>query len=213
MRNDINIAFMSEITQIFARVDLSIWDVLAAARTKWNFLPFQPGLVGGHCIGVDPCYLSHRARELGYEPQVILAGRSTNDAMASWVADELHTRRGGKAGSVLVVGLTFKENVSDLGNSKIVDLIRRLRWLGHDVTVRDPLAQGDETMHEYEVALDASALERAYVTVVVAVAHNEYWTLDGSSIDGLLKPGGLLADPQNVLAKVRTCSDIARWTL
>ena len=212
-QRDINIAFMNEITQIFARVDLSIWDVLAAARTKWNFLPFQPGFVGGHCIGVDPYYLSHRARELGYEPQVILAGRSTNDAMASWVADELHTRREAKAGSVLVMGLTFKENVPDLRNSKVVDLIRRLEWLGHDVTVHDPLAEKAEAIHEYEVSLDAAALERAYDVVVVAVAHQDYRALDGSSVDALLNAGGLLADPQNVLAKAPTRSDIARWTL
>lgn len=212
-QRDINIAFMNEITQIFARVDLSIWDVLAAARTKWNFLPFQPGLVGGHCIGVDPYYLSHRARELGYEPQVILAGRSTNDTMASWVADELHTRRGAKAGSVLVMGLTFKENVPDLRNSKVVDLIRRLEWLGHEVTVHDPLAESEEAMHEYKVALNDNALSRAYDIVVVAVAHKEYRSLADLSVNALLKPGGLLADPQNVLANVRTRSDIARWTL
>lgn len=212
-QRDINIAFMNEITQIFARVDLSIWDVLAAARTKWNFLPFQPGFVGGHCIGVDPYYLSHRARELGYEPQVILAGRSTNDTMASWVADELHTRRGAKAGSVLVMGLTFKENVPDLRNSKVVDLIRRLEWLGHEVTVHDPLAARDEAMHEYGVTLNDGALGGPYDAIIVAVAHEEYRALNGSSVDALLKAGGLLADPQNVLANVQTRSDIARWTL
>jgi UDP-N-acetyl-D-galactosamine dehydrogenase len=116
-QRDINIAFMNEITQIFAKLDLSIWDVLAAAGTKWNFLPFQPGLVGGHCIGVDPYYLSHRAQELGHNPEVILAGRSINDGMGRWVADCLHERRGGRAGTVLVMGLTFKEDVPDLRNS------------------------------------------------------------------------------------------------
>ncbi|HYI39687.1 MAG TPA: nucleotide sugar dehydrogenase, partial [Allosphingosinicella sp.] len=114
-QRDINIAFMNEITQIFARLDISIWDVLEAAGTKWNFLPFQPGLVGGHCIGVDPYYLSFRAQQLGLEPNVILAGRSINDRMGSWVAERLHERRG-KAGSALVMGLAFKENVPDLRN-------------------------------------------------------------------------------------------------
>ncbi|HYD36765.1 MAG TPA: nucleotide sugar dehydrogenase, partial [Allosphingosinicella sp.] len=125
-QRDINIAFMNEITQIFARLDLSIWDVLAAAGTKWNFLPFQPGLVGGHCIGVDPYYLSHRAQQLGHNPEVILAGRTINDGMGRWVADSLHARRGGRAGSALVMGLTFKENVPDLRNSRVIDVISRL---------------------------------------------------------------------------------------
>ena len=123
-QRDINIAFMNEITQIFAKMDLSVWDVLAAARTKWNFLPFAPGLVGGHCIGVDPYYLSHRAEQLGLDPRVILAGRGINDGMAAWVARQLHVARGSKPGSVLVLGLTFKENIPDLRNSKVADLAR-----------------------------------------------------------------------------------------
>ena len=212
-QRDINIAFMNEITQIFARVDLSIWDVLGAARTKWNFLPFTPGFVGGHCIGVDPYYLSHRARELGLEPQVILAGRATNDSMANWVADELHTRRGARAGSVLVMGLTFKENVPDLRNSKVADLIRRLEWLGHDVTVHDPLADAGEAMHEYGVALDGDALGRTYDMVVAAVAHDEYRALTFDRIDALVAPGGLLADPRDLFRGVATRPDVGRWTL
>jgi UDP-N-acetyl-D-galactosamine dehydrogenase len=212
-QRDINIAFMNEITQIFARMDISIWNVLGAARTKWNFLPFQPGLVGGHCIGVDPYYLSYRARELGYEPQVILAGRSTNDTMANWIADELHTRRGAKAGSVLIMGLTFKEDVPDLRNSKVVDLLRRFEWLGHDVTVHDPLAEHDEAIHEYGIAPDANAFGRQYDLVVVAVAHEAYRVLDGAALDALLATGGLLADPKNIFAGVATRNDIGRWSL
>ena len=212
-QRDINIAFMNEITQIFARVDLSIWDVLAAARTKWNFLPFQPGLVGGHCIGVDPYYLSHRARELGYEPQVILAGRSTNDTMAHWVADELHTRRGAKAGSVLIMGVTFKENVPDLRNSKVIDLLRRLIWLGHDVTVHDPLAIAEEAAHEYGITLDAAGLDRCYDMVIVAVAHDEYQALDGGALAGMIEQDGLLADPKNVFGRMALREDVKRWTL
>ncbi|MEP7005249.1 MAG: nucleotide sugar dehydrogenase, partial [Sphingomonas bacterium] len=116
-QRDINIAFMNEIAQIFHGMDLSVWDVLEAARTKWNFLPFQPGLVGGHCIGVDPYYLSHRAEQLGHDPQVILSGRRINDGMASFVADAIHRRIDGNAGSALVLGITFKEDVPDLRNS------------------------------------------------------------------------------------------------
>src|SRR5579872_1407158 len=115
-QRDINIAFINEVTQIFSRIGVSVWDVLEAASTKWNFLGFEPGLVGGHCIGVDPYYLSHLAQEVGHVPQIILAGRSTNDGMGTWIADELHRRRR-KAGSALVLGLTFKENVPDFRNS------------------------------------------------------------------------------------------------
>ena len=212
-QRDINIAFMNEITQIFARMDLSIWDVLGAARTKWNFLPFQPGLVGGHCIGVDPYYLSYRARELGYEPQIILAGRTTNDAMANWIADELHTRRGAKAGAVLIMGLTFKEDVPDLRNSKVVDMMRRFEWLGHTVTVHDPLADAAEAMHEYGITPDADGLDRRYDMVVVAVSHESYRALDAAALDRLLDDGGLLADPKNIFADVETRADIGRWSL
>src|SRR3954451_10687908 len=127
-QRDINIAFINEVTQIFSRIGVSVWDVLDAARTKWNFLGFEPGLVGGHCIGVDPYYLSHLAQEVGHDPQVILAGRQTNDGMGTWIADALHGRRrdvGKGAGSALVLGLTFKENVPDLRNSRTFDLVRR----------------------------------------------------------------------------------------
>ena len=212
-QRDINIAFMNEITQIFARVDLSIWDVLGAARTKWNVLPFQPGLVGGHCIGVDPYYLSHRARELGYEPQVILAGRATNDTMAHWVADALHSKRGAKAGTALIMGLTFKEDVPDLRNSKVVDLLQRLEWLGHRVTIHDPLADPQEAMHEYGITLDPQALTRSYDTVVVAVAHEDYRTMNADALGELVGHDGLLADPKNIFGGVETRADIARWTL
>ncbi|MDP9163038.1 MAG: nucleotide sugar dehydrogenase, partial [Pseudomonadota bacterium] len=118
-QRDINIAFMNEVAQIMGKVGVSVWDVLDAARTKWNFLPFEPGLVGGHCIGVDPYYLSHLSQSLGHEPHVILAGRGTNDAMGAWIADRLHEQRGQRPGSVLVLGLTFKENVPDLRNSRV----------------------------------------------------------------------------------------------
>src|SRR5215208_1332194 len=151
-QRDINIAFLNEVAQIFSKVGVSVWDVLAAARTKWNFLGFEPGLVGGHCIGIDPYYLSHLAQQLGHRPQVILAGRETNDGMGGWIADALHERRK-KAGTALMLGLTFKENVPDLRNSRSFDLVRRLRWLGHRVAVADPLADAEEVSREYGLSL------------------------------------------------------------
>jgi UDP-N-acetyl-D-galactosamine dehydrogenase len=209
-QRDINIAFMNEITQIFSRLDISIWDVLEAAGTKWNFLKFQPGLVGGHCIGVDPYYLSFRAQQLGVAPDVILSGRATNDRMAAWVAERLHERRG-KAGSALVMGLAFKENVPDLRNSRVIDVIRRLSELGHDVTVHDPLADAAEARHEYGVDLAGDALDRRYDLVVVAVPHAAYAELADAELAGLVAEGGLLADLKN-LYEGRDLG-VARWTL
>ena len=210
-QRDINIAFMNEITQIFAKLDLSIWDVLAAAGTKWNFLDFQPGLVGGHCIGVDPYYLSFRAQQLGIDPTVILAGRATNDGMGAWIADRLHERRG-KAGSALVMGLTFKENVPDLRNSRVIDVIARLRELGHQVAVHDPLADPAEAEHEYGIALAADALERSYDLAVVTVPHSAYAALGDERIAALIAEGGLLADLKNLYGG-RALPGVERWTL
>ncbi len=211
-QRDINIAFMNEITRIFAQIDLSIWDVLAAARTKWNFLPFQPGLVGGHCIGVDPFYLSHLSESQGYHPKVILAGRDTNDSMAVWVADAIHARAG-KTGRALVLGLTFKENVPDLRNSKAADLIARLAELGHDVTVHDPLADVSEAQHEYGLTLDPAALDGAYDIVVLAVAHAQYSTLSEKAMRALLTGGGLFADLKNGCPALREAPGIKYWSL
>jgi UDP-N-acetyl-D-glucosamine/UDP-N-acetyl-D-galactosamine dehydrogenase len=205
-QRDINIAFMNEIAQIFGAMDLSVWDVLAAARTKWNFLPFAPGLVGGHCIGVDPYYLAHRAKELGHEPHVILAGRGVNDAMSLWVAERLHAVRKGQPGTVLVLGLTFKEDVPDLRNSKVADLVAALSDLGHGVTVHDPLADAAEARHEYGLELDPAALEKRYDLVLLAVAHRAYLALEPAVLRGALEPGGTLADLKGVLGE-------ADWTL
>ena len=209
-QRDINIAFMNEVTQIFAKMDLSIWDVLAAANTKWNFLPFQPGLVGGHCIGVDPYYLSHRAQALGHDPQVILAGRVINDGMGKWIAEQIHAQRGGKAGSVLMLGLTFKENVPDLRNSKVVDVIRHLETLGHHVTVHDPLADADEAVHEYGLTLSSDALDRSYDTVVGAVAHDAYRALDPFAY---VSGGGLVADLKRIWGGIAVPEDRRVWSL
>ena len=211
-QRDINIAFMNEVTQIFSKLDLSIWDVLAAANTKWNFLPFQPGLVGGHCIGVDPYYLSHRAQELGYDPKIILSGRATNDDMGAWVASQIDERI--KPGSsVLVMGLTFKENVPDLRNSKVIDVINGLLAVGHNVTVHDPLADPAEAKHEYGLMLDGDALSGRYDCVVGAVGHAEYCGMDSIQIGKLLHNGGLLADLKRSWPNIELTSDRRYWSL
>ncbi len=210
-QRDINIAFMNEVAQIFSKIGVSIWDVLAAARTKWNFLGFEPGLVGGHCIGVDPYYLSHLAQQLGHDPQVILAGRGTNDGMGVWIADLLHERRG-KAGSALLLGVTFKENVPDLRNSQAFDLVRRLQVLGHAVDVADPLASPEEVEREH--GLDLVGLDgRRYDLVVGAVAHREYREFDEERLSGLLADGGTLADLRGMWRERRLPPGTDRWTL
>ncbi|MEO8455998.1 MAG: nucleotide sugar dehydrogenase [Sphingomicrobium sp.] len=210
-QRDINIAFMNEAAQIFSRIGVSMWDVLAAAKTKWNFLGFEPGLVGGHCIGVDPYYLSHLAQQLGHNPQVILAGRGTNDGMGAWIADALHERRR-KAGTVLVLGLTFKENVPDLRNSRSFDLVRRLKWLGHDVAVADPLASPAEIEREHGLKVTEPD-GRRYDLVVGAVAHQEYRELADERLAGLITPGGILADLKGMWRDRRLDPAIDRWTL
>jgi UDP-N-acetyl-D-glucosamine/UDP-N-acetyl-D-galactosamine dehydrogenase len=210
-QRDINIAFMNEAAQIFSRIGVSMWDVLAAARTKWNFLAFEPGLVGGHCIGVDPYYLSHLAQQVGHNPQVILAGRGTNDLMGAWIADALHDRRG-KAGTALVLGLTFKENVPDLRNSRCFDLVRRLRWLGHEVEVADPLASAAEVEREHGLKI-TDPDGRRYDLVVGAVAHSEYRELADDRLAGLLAPGGTLADLKGMWRERNLDPSMDRWTL
>lgn len=213
-QRDINIAFMNEIAQIFARMDISVWDVLAAARTKWNFLPFAPGLVGGHCISVDPYYLSHRAEQLGFQSRVILAGRGTNDGMAVWAADSIHERTGKPPGSALVLGLTFKEDVPDLRNSKVVDLIARLGALGHEITVHDPHADAAAAKHEYGLTLDDKALERRYDLVVAAVPHLSYREMGVARIGALLNEGGLFADLKQTFDKADLqAANILSWSM
>lgn len=196
-QRDINIAFMNEIAQIFAKMGISVWDVLAAAGTKWNFLKFQPGLVGGHCIGVDPYYLSFRAEQLGHDPRVILAGRATNDGMADWAGDAIHAAAGGRAGTALILGLTFKEDVPDIRNSKVAELVARLAHHGHDVTIHDPHADAAEADHEYGLRLDPAALDRRYDLVVLAVPHQVYRDMGADTLTGLVADGGSFADLKN----------------
>ena len=210
-QRDINIAFVNEVTQICSQIDVSVWDVLDAARTKWNFLDFRPGLVGGHCIGVDPYYLSHLAQQVGHNPQVILAGRQTNDGMGTWIADTLHERRG-RAGTALVLGLTFKENVPDLRNSRVFDLVRRLQELGHEVEVADPVAPADEIERDHGLQTTTPA-GRSYDLVVGAVAHREYCDLANDRLNGLVTDGGMLADLKGMWRDRELDASIQRWTL
>jgi len=210
-QRDINIAFVNEVTQIFSKIGVSVWDVLAAARTKWNFLAFEPGLVGGHCIGVDPYYLSHLAQQVGHDPQVILAGRATNDGMGAWIADALHDRRR-KAGSALVLGLTFKENVPDLRNSRSFDLVSRLKWLGHDVEVADPLAPAEEIERDHGLKVTSTG-SRQYDLVIGAVAHDHYRRLPDEDLAAMVAPGGTLADLKGMWRDRSLDPALDRWTL
>ena len=211
-QRDVNIAFMNEVTQIFSQIGVSVWDVLAAARTKWNFLPFEPGLVGGHCIGVDPYYLSDLAQQLGHDPQVILAGRGTNDGLGQWIADTLHDRRGAKASTALVLGVTFKEDVPDLRNSRSFDVVRRLQWLGHSVDVADPLADAAELRSQQRLEL-TEIDGKSYDLVIGAVPHQAYRHLSDEQLSALLNQGGTLADIKGIWRERKLDPAIDRWSL
>lgn len=207
-QRDINIAFVNEIANIFGTMGLSVHDVLEAAGTKWNFLPFTPGLVGGHCIGVDPYYLAHAAEKLNIEPKVILAGRTINDAMAGKIADRIHGELSGKS-KILVLGIAFKENVPDIRNSKVADLVGRLTDHGHDVDVYDPMADPEETREEYGIGLVTQPAD-GYDAVVGAVAHEAFLSL---SLKRLVKEGGLVADIKAIWRNRRVPTELRYWTL
>ena len=202
-QRDLNIAFMNELSIIFGRLGIDTGDVLAAARTKWNFLPFTPGLVGGHCIGVDPYYLTFRAEKAGYHPEVILAGRRTNDAVGPRVGRECIRRllAAGKARpTVTVLGLTFKEDVPDTRNSKVVDIIAELRSFGVSVQVHDPLADPEEARREYGVTLCPLEQLVPADAVVLAVAHRAYVEQGWALVASLLRGGdGVVFDVKGVL--------------
>jgi len=198
-QRDLNIALMNELSIIFDKMGIDTTEVLEAAGTKWNFLKFKPGLVGGHCIGVDPYYLTHKAEMLGYNPQVILAGRRINDGMGKFIAEQTikHMIAGGsyvKGAKVIVLGLTFKENCGDLRNSKVIDIIQELKSYGVDVFVTDPQAEAEEALHEYGVELTSwDALPRAD-GIVAAVAHTEFAALSLEDIGKKLVKGGAFID-------------------
>jgi UDP-N-acetyl-D-glucosamine/UDP-N-acetyl-D-galactosamine dehydrogenase len=199
-QRDLNIGLMNELSIIFGRLGIDTLEVLQAAGTKWNFLPFRPGLVGGHCIGVDPYYLTHKAEMLGYHPEVILAGRRINDGMAAYVAQQTvkHLIKNGgavKGAKVTVLGLTFKENCPDLRNSKVADLVRELKDFGCEVTVHDPIAEPPEAQHEYGISLTKwDELPKQVDAVVAAVSHRQYLAMPLGDITGRLKAGGVFVD-------------------
>lgn len=200
-QRDINIAFVNELAKIFNLMDIDTHSVLEAAGTKWNFLPFKPGLVGGHCIGVDPYYLAQRAQEFGYHPEIILAGRRLNDGMGKYVASEvikLMVQKDIKikGASVLVLGITFKENCPDVRNTKAVDVIYSLKEYSTDVTIYDPWASSAEVAHEYNLATIKNLPEDTFDAIVLTVAHKEFL---GQNLRGMLKPNGVLYDVKGIL--------------
>jgi UDP-N-acetyl-D-galactosamine dehydrogenase len=205
-QRDVNIGLINELALIFERLGIDTHDVLAAAGTKWNFLPFKPGLVGGHCIGVDPYYLTYKAEEVGYRPEMILAGRRLNDSMAAYVANrvlKLMIRRNipPHGSRVLVLGFTFKENCPDVRNTKVADLVRELRDFRCNVDVFDPWADAAEVEHEYGIRPVASPEQGAYDAIVVAVAHRELVSLGYDRIRAFGGPNCVLFDIKNVLPK------------
>lgn len=199
-QRDLNIALMNELAIIFEKIGIDTLEVLKAAGTKWNFMPFRPGLVGGHCIGVDPYYLTHKADKLGYHPQVILAGRRINDGMAAYVAQQTVKKiiqAGGavKGSKVIVLGLTFKENCTDLRNSKVADLVKELQEFGCEVSVHDSLAEPKEAIHEYGITLtEWGALPNQVDAIVAAVSHTEYTSQPVTQLLAKLKQGGVFID-------------------
>jgi len=205
-QRDVNIALINELAMIFRRLGIDTEEVLEAAGSKWNFLPFRPGLVGGHCIGVDPYYLTHKAEQIGYHPEMILAGRRINDNMALYAAGEVVRLMTGKkihvkGARVLVMGLAFKENCPDLRNSKVADLVRELQNFGARVDVWDPWASAREAKHEYGIKLLARPAKRRYDAIVLAVGHREFKAMKPAQIRALAKRTHVIYDIKYVLKR------------
>jgi UDP-N-acetyl-D-glucosamine/UDP-N-acetyl-D-galactosamine dehydrogenase len=201
-QRDLNIALMNELSIIFDKMNINTYEVLEAAGTKWNFLKFQPGLVGGHCIGVDPYYLTYKSKKLGYNSQVILAGRFINDAMAGYVARKIlqniiQTNGNVKDAKVLVMGATFKENVSDIRNSKVADVVKELKAYSLNVHVTDPYADSADLKHEYGFGLTPE-LSNDYDAVLVTVPHDDYKKLDDAYFVSITKVHALVADLKGI---------------
>jgi UDP-N-acetyl-D-galactosamine dehydrogenase len=216
-QRDLNIAFMNELSAIFHTLDIDTADVLAAAATKWNFLGYTPGLVGGHCIGVDPYYLTYRAEKAGYHPEIILAGRRINDGMGEWVAREcvrsLTTRRCVDP-LVTVLGMTFKEDVPDIRNSRVIDIVRELERFGIRTQVHDPLAAEAETRHEYGVSLTSAETLAPADAVILAVAHRDYVREGWELMRRLLRGGkGVVLDVKSRLDRAGKPESIDLWRL
>ena len=201
-QRDLNIALMNELSIIFDRMNINTFEVLEAAGTKWNFLKFQPGLVGGHCIGVDPYYLTYKSQQLGYDSQVILAGRSINDGMASYLAKKVlqHIIKNDgnvREAKVLVMGATFKENVSDIRNSKVADVIKELKSYSLQVHVTDPHASSEQLKHEYGFELTQD-LANDYDAVIITVPHKAYFNMDDLALAQITKPNAIIADVKGI---------------
>jgi UDP-N-acetyl-D-glucosamine/UDP-N-acetyl-D-galactosamine dehydrogenase len=218
-QRDLNIALMNELAIIFDRVGIDTTEVLQAAGTKWNFLPFRPGLVGGHCIGVDPYYLTYKAEMLGYHPQVILAGRRINDGMASYVVQQtvkqmINAGSSIKGAKVIVLGLTFKENCSDLRNSKVADVVRELQEYGCEVSVHDPIAKAEEARHEYGIELTSWDQLPVAEAIVATVPHRGYVELPLARLIEKMRPGGVFVDVKSAFDREELQSSGARlWRL
>jgi len=219
-QRDLNIALMNELAIIFERLGIDTLEVLKAAGTKWNFLPFRPGLVGGHCIGVDPYYLTHKAEILGYHPQVIQAGRRINDDMAAYVAQQTIKQmiRSGtniRGAKVIVLGLTFKENCSDLRNSKVADLVKELQEFGCEVYVHDPLAEAEQALHEYGITLrEWHQLPQNADAIVAAVSHAKYTTQPVANLLAPLKRCGVFIDIKSAyMPEAITATGAYLWRL
>ncbi len=217
-QRDLNIALMNELALIFDRLGIRTRDVLAAARSKWNFLPFTPGLVGGHCIGVDPYYLTAKAEEVGYHPQVILAGRRINDGMGAYVAQRfvkmlIHAGRPVKDARVAVLGLTFKEDVPDIRNSRVPDIIAELKQFGIAPLVHDPIADAGEVRHEYDLGLTAWEDLRDLDGVILAVGHRDYLAMGAQALLGALRAGGVVVDVKSALTPAEVPAGAAYWSL
>ncbi|MFU0507853.1 nucleotide sugar dehydrogenase [Pseudaminobacter sp. NGMCC 1.201702] len=204
IQRDVNIALVNELAQLFKRMDLETREVLAAAGTKWNFHGYRPGLVGGHCIGVDPYYLTHKAQSIGFHPEMILAGRRINDGMSEWVAlDVVKTmlKRGLeiRKARVLVLGLTFKENCPDIRNTKVADLVRELGSLIGEIAVYDPYANAHEVREEYGIVIESEMPAGPFDAIVLAVNHDEFREIGGAGLRALLVEKGVIYDLKQVL--------------
>jgi UDP-N-acetyl-D-galactosamine dehydrogenase len=203
-QRDVNIALINELALIFNRLGIDTLEVLEAAGSKWNFLPFRPGLVGGHCIGVDPYYLTHKAQSIGYQPEIILAGRRLNDSMGAYVVHTLvkmMMKRGIATSNsrILVLGLTFKENCPDLRNTRVVDIVKEFEDYGARVDVYDPWIDAAEAQQEYGITPIEQLIEGRYEAVILAVAHRQFAELGSSRIRALCKPDGILFDVKHLL--------------
>lgn len=216
-QRDLNISLINELAIIFDKMDIDTHEVLAAAATKWNFIPYSPGLVGGHCIGVDPYYLLHKSKQMGYDPQVILSGRRVNDGMPAFVAKrlvQLLTQKGKNLSTckVLVMGITFKENVADIRNSKVADVVHELMEYSINVHIHDPYASPNEVAHEYRLTLQ-DEISNGYDAVLVAVGHNEYKAMDAAFFTKIMKDNPILVDIKALYKREDMAPTLTYWRL